>query len=79
MLRTQIYLTEREKQALSALADERGKSQSELIREAIDDWIGRSKDNRRKEVLDRTAGMWKDRDDLPEWGDLRQSWERQTD
>ena len=36
MLRSQVYLTEIEKKELNLLSEETGKSQSELIREAID-------------------------------------------
>ncbi|MCK5058476.1 MAG: ribbon-helix-helix protein, CopG family, partial [Candidatus Aminicenantes bacterium] len=35
MIRTQIYLTEEEKSALSSLSTQSGKSLSELIREAV--------------------------------------------
>lgn len=78
MMRTQIYLTEAEKEALSALAAASGKSQSELIREAIDSLLANSAQASRDSVLDRVAGIWRDRDDLPDWGEVRQSWERQA-
>ncbi len=41
MIRTQIYLTEQERDGLRALAAESGKKQSELIRAAIDSLIGK--------------------------------------
>ena len=41
MVRTQIYLTEREQKALRSMSSLTGKSQSELIREALDTMIGR--------------------------------------
>ena len=65
MIRTQIYLTEQERDGLRALAVESGKKQSELIREAIDSLIGKSGTKQRKAVISRVAGMWKDRKDLP--------------
>ena len=42
MVRTQVYLTERERSELAALAKATGKKQSELIREAVDRLIEQS-------------------------------------
>ena len=39
MKRTQIYLTEEEEAAIEKLSDERGTTQSNIIREAIDEYI----------------------------------------
>jgi len=39
LVRTQIYLTEEERQALKSMAANTGRKQSELIREAIDQMI----------------------------------------
>ncbi len=76
MVRTQIYLTDEERNALAAMARATGKKQSELIREAVDQMIERSDVNRRRDVLTRAAGLWKDRDDLPDFRQLRQQWDR---
>ena len=76
MIRTQIYLTEIEKQALHMIAVESGKKQSELIRQAIDDLIESSSRDHRKLVMNRTAGIWKDRTDLALPEELRRSWDR---
>lgn len=78
MIRTQIYLTEEEKKALTALSAESGKKQSELIREAVDSLIARSSKTRRQAVLDRVAGMWEDRKDFPDFSDLRHEWDRKS-
>ncbi len=76
MVRTQIYLTETEREALVNLAQNTGKKQSELIREAIDQFIERSKSSYRETILKRTAGIWKDRNDLPDFGKMRAEWDR---
>jgi hypothetical protein len=76
MVRTQVYLTEKERQDLLALAEVTGKKQSELIREAVDGFIERSSGSRREAVLARAAGMWKDRRDLPDFRALRRGWDR---
>jgi hypothetical protein len=76
MIRTQIYLTEDERTAIQALAAAAGKPQSEIIREAVDEMIARSGAAHRDAVLDATAGLWRDRDDLPDFRALRQEWDR---
>ena len=77
MIRTQIYLTEDERTALGFLSTATGKPQSELIREAVDDFIGKSSADRRNAVLGRAAGLWKDRTDLPDFGEIRKQWDRE--
>jgi hypothetical protein len=76
MIRTQIYLTEEEHHALRALSAETGKSQSEWIREAIDQLVVQYKKPDRKKLLQQARGMWKDRADLFDLETLRQEWER---
>lgn len=76
MVRTQIYLTETERLALSRLSASSGKKQSELIRQAVDDFIAQFQHEHRQAVLDRVAGIWKHRRDLPDFAHLRRSWDR---
>ena len=76
MVRTQVYLTEQEREELAALAEATGKKQSELIRQAVDRLIEQSVAKRRDAVLQRAAGMWKDRDDLPDFTAVRAEWDR---
>jgi len=78
MIRTQIYLTEQERDDLRALAAESGKKQSELIREAIDSLIRKLGTKQRKAVISRVAGMWKDRKDLPDFRSIRSEWDRDS-
>jgi hypothetical protein len=76
MVRTQIYLTEEEQAALSTLSAATGKAKSELIRQAVDSLLAQTSKVRRDAVLDRVAGLWKDRDDLPDFTALRKEWDR---
>ena len=76
MIRTQIYLTERQRDELSAIAKTAGKKQSELIREAVDRLIDQAGRGKREAVLNEVAGMWKDRQDLPDFRGLRAEWDR---
>ncbi len=77
MIRTQIYLTEHEKTSLGILSAAMGKAQSELIRDAIDHFVAQKSPARRKAILAKAAGMWKDRRDLPDLGALRKQWDRE--
>jgi hypothetical protein len=76
MVRKQVYLTEAQDDGLASLAKTTGKTQSELIRQSVDQLIEQSSDARHKAALDRIAGMWKDRDDLPDFQEMRAEWER---
>jgi hypothetical protein len=76
MIRTQIYLTERQHAELSAISKTLGKKQSELIREAVDSLIEKAASNHRDIVLRAAAGMWRDRKDLPDFAAIRTEWDR---
>ena len=76
MVRTQIYLTEGQRDELAAIAKAAGKNQSELIREAIDRFIDQAGPNRRDVILREAAGIWKDRTDLPDFKTIRVEWDR---
>lgn len=76
MVRTQVYLTEKERGDLRAIARSTGKKQSELIREAVDQFLRIANGERRKAILIEAAGMWQDREDLPDFASVRSSWDR---
>lgn len=76
MIRTQVYLTDEERTALKALAQSSGRSQAELIREAVDRLIAESGSARRGSVLAGAAGMWRHRTDLPDFAQARRTWDR---
>ena len=76
MVRTQIYLTEHQRDELAAISKAAGKKQSELIREAVDHLINQSSYSRREAVLREAAGIWKDRTDLPDFNATRAEWDR---
>lgn len=76
VIRTQIYLTSRQRDQLATLARDAGRRKSELIREAIDRFIEQHARDRRETVLRNAAGIWKDRTDLPSLDALRSTWNR---
>ena len=76
MLRTQIYLTEQEQYALRDIAGRTGKSQSALIREAVDRMIEQNGTTSRARIMAEAAGIWQNRDDLPDFSALRRESDR---
>ena len=76
MNRTQIYLTEEEQNALRTIANLRETTQSEVIREAIDQYIVKHHRANRVHMLREARGIWADRDDI-DAENLRAEWDRQ--
>lgn len=64
MIRTQIYLTEEEHNGIRELARSMRKRQSELIRQAIDEYLTRKKPDDKLTKIRRARGIWKNRTDL---------------
>lgn len=80
MFRKQIYLTEHEKEQLLQLSKELGKPQNVLIREALDQFIAKKLKLRKQkhQALRRASGIWANRDDLPNFTNLRKELTPQT-
>lgn len=76
MQRTQIYLTKEEREALKAMAERLGESQSELIRRAVDRYIEHYQSGNRLGLLREGRGLWAERDDLPDFAELRSELDR---
>jgi predicted nucleic acid-binding protein len=62
--RTQLYLDEDMARLLAAESHHRGTTVSELVRDAVARTYGRHRPQNRREIIDRLAGVWADRDDL---------------
>ena len=76
MTRTQIYLTDKQRDNLGNQAARTGRPMSELIREALDEYLRRHAVARRREVLRAAAGLWADRSDLVQLDDARATLDR---
>jgi len=76
MVRTQIYLTEEERDGLEAVAKSTNKKQSEIIREAVDRFLDMTRGNRREAILNEAAGMWRNRNDMLDFAATRRSLDR---
>lgn len=79
MERTQIYLTPEQSRGVEAIAVRRGQTKSEVIRAAINRFLAENLGSDRQALLRQAAGIWADRDDLPQFfTELRQELDRET-
>lgn len=76
MIRTQIYLTEEENSAIARLSKSHKRGKSEVIRQAIDEFIQRRDGAGRLKALRVARGMWADHSALPDLRKMRKSFDR---
>ncbi|MCX6359948.1 MAG: ribbon-helix-helix protein, CopG family [Armatimonadetes bacterium] len=76
MTRTQVYLTEGERDRLAAEARRTGTNQSALIREAVDLYLDTRDRDKSRDALLAAAGLWRHRTDLPDFDALRREFDR---
>lgn len=75
MAEIEVKLTDSEERALREIASRTGKTEGELIHDAVDSIIkhGLPADN---SGMLQARGIWRDRDDLPDFGKIRREWDR---
>lgn len=71
MTLAQVVLSDRDKEALSELATETGKSEEQIVSEAVARYLSDAQRTRWRERLRAVKGMWADRTDLPDFAALR--------
>ena len=76
MIDTEINLTEQERNALQEISRRTGKTEGELVREALDRFIVQFQKEDQRLLMQKARGMWKDRQDLPSLRELRSEWDR---
>lgn len=79
MIRTQVYLSKEQEQALKSLAVTSGVRQSELIREAVDLLLSKKNAHNYqwKKALHDMKGIWADDDSVEErMNEIRQEFDR---
>lgn len=76
MKRTQIYISEKMQEDLDALSQRRGVSKSEIIREAVTEYLTDQSKAKKREKLRAGEGLWKERKDLPDLSELRREFDR---
>jgi Arc/MetJ-type ribon-helix-helix transcriptional regulator len=74
--RTQIYLSESQRRALSSLARRLGRTRSDVIRTALDRFLQAHTPSERLDLLRQARGLWKSRRDLPDFRRLREESDR---
>lgn len=75
MAKIEINLTEKERIALQELSLMTGKTDDELIHDAIENLIKRRLPSSKSGML-KARGIWKDRNDLPDFGKVRREVDR---
>ena len=76
MLETDVALTNHDRDVLEEISQRTGKTQSELIREAVEHFIAEFQIDDRRALMQKARGIWKDRQDLPALENLRREWNR---
>ena len=71
MANATITITEEQKNILHTLAEQTGKSEEELVQEAVELLVRQFRQTRRQELIQQAFGMWRDRMDLPDLAELR--------
>jgi len=76
MIRSQIYLTEEERLSLKSISQTTGRSQSDLIREAVDTLISKMINNNNLNNRSKAFGLWKNNTQTPDITKLRSEFDR---
>ena len=76
MIRTQIDLEENSSKELRLLALRTKKKQSELIREAVNQFLQNVESDNPLSKIKKAKGIWRKRKDLPDFKKMRREWER---
>jgi metal-responsive CopG/Arc/MetJ family transcriptional regulator len=76
MKRTQIYIPEHLQKKLETLSKRRGSSKSAIIRDAVFQYIEHQSGEERTEIMRRSAGIWKNKKDIPDISKLRREIDR---
>jgi hypothetical protein len=76
MLDTEINLTEQERNSIREIARSTGKTERELLREAVDQFIAQFQNGDHLTLMQKARGIWKDRHDLPTLREMRKEWDR---
>jgi len=72
----QIVLTEEETTALRLIAQQTGKTEDELIHEALERFLDEARQPHRRALLQQARGMWQDRTDMADLATVRAELDR---
>ena len=75
-MEAELNLTAQEHSVLEEISRRTGKTEGDLIREAVGRLIDEFQIESRQILMRKAKGIWKDRDDVPAFEDLRREWDR---
>ncbi len=75
-METELNLTDQERSVLQEISRQTGKTEGDLIREAVSRLIDGFQTESRQILMQKAKGMWKDRNGVPAFEDLRREWDR---
>jgi len=67
-----VTLTDQQTQALRSIAQRSGKTETEVIAEAVEQFIAQHTPREHRAALQQAKGMWQNRTDLPDLRTLRE-------
>lgn len=73
MSMAQITLTQSESQVIKTISLSNGKTQEEIVHEALEQFFLRYNTESRLAALRQACGLWQERQDLPDFSELRKS------
>ncbi len=76
MTTAQVTLSESQRTAIQALSQSHGKTQEEILHQAIEQFLTQHQGENRLAALRQARGIWKDKQDLPDFTGLRNEWNR---
>lgn len=76
MTTAQVTLSESESLAIQAISQSKGKTQEEILHEAIEQFLTQHQVENRLAALRQARGIWRERQDLPDLAALRNEWNR---
>jgi len=76
MIEKELNLTKEESSVLQEISRRTGKTESDLIREAVGQLINGFQNENRVALMQQAKGIWKDRNDLPTLEELRSEGDR---
>lgn len=76
MTETKVNIPESIQESLGEIARTTGKSEEQLIAEALAELIQNYRATNRLASLRKARGMWANREDIPDLDELRREWDR---
>lgn len=76
MTTAKVTLTKSETQAIQSISQSKGKTQEEILHDAVEQFLARHTAENRLANLRQARGLWRERRDSPDYAKLRDEWNR---